>query len=201
LYDAGALHAAAAGFQARALAAPWAPSYWYDLGAAEYRLGNDGDAMAAWARALRLDPRSVTFARARVLLPSPDPVTASWLQPWVVTPEEVAIFALALWVVGWLGLLLTSEARGRWWMLVSTGVIVAAGSWGMARKDAIPLAVVRIEGPVRVSPYGSAPPSRSLPVGTAVRPERRRGDWVLVLAATGDEGWVPAETLASVVDF
>lgn len=201
LYEAGALHAAAVGFHARALAEPSASSHWYDLGAAEYRLGDDGEAMAAWARALRLDPRSITLARARLLLPPPDPVSASWLQPWVVTPEEVAIFALALWVVGWLGLLLASGARGRWWMLVSVGIIVGAVSWGMARSEAVPLAVVRAAGPVRVSPYGSAPPSRSLPVGTAVRPERRRGGWVLVRAATGDEGWIPADALAPVVDF
>ncbi|MGH7590507.1 MAG: hypothetical protein ACREL2_03630, partial [Gemmatimonadales bacterium] len=201
LYDAGALHAAASGFHARALAVPSAPSYWYDLGAAEYRLGNDGDAMADWARALRLDPRSITLARAWLLLPSPDPVTASWLQPWILTPEEVASFALALWSVGWLGLLFASAARGRWWMLVSAGAVVAVAAWGMARHDAKPLAVVRMEGPVRVSPYGSAPPSRSLPVGTAVRPERRRGGWVLVQSATGDEGWIPADALAPVVDF
>lgn len=201
LYEAGALHAAAAGFRARALGAPASPSSWYDLGAAEYRLGNDGDAMAAWARAIRLDPRSITLARARLLTPAPDPVSASWLAPWMVTPEEVAILALALWAVGWAGLLLGSRARGRWWMLVTAGVVVALSAWGMARSDAAPLAVVRTEGPLRVSPYGSAPPSRSLPVGTAVRPERRRGGWMLVRAATGEEGWIPSDALVSVVDF
>ena len=201
LYEAGALHAAAAGFRARARAAPASPSYWYDLGAAEYRLGNDGDAIAAWARAVRLDPRSVTLARARLLTPPPDPVSASWLTPWMATPEEIEILALALWSVGWAGLLLGVGGRGRWWMLVSAGLVVALAAWGMARSDARPLAVVRTEAPLRVSPYGSAPPSRSLPVGTAARPERRRGGWVLVQAATGEEGWIPADALASVVDF
>ena len=201
LYEAGALRAAAEGFRARTLVAPTAPANWYDLGAAEYRLGNDGDAAAAWARAARLDPRSITLARARLLTPPPDPMSERWLRPWPVTPEEVGILALALWTTGWLGLLVTRSGRGRWWMLVGAGAIAAAAGWGMARSDAAPLGVIRTEGPARVSPYGSAPPSRALPVGTAVRPERRRGGWLLVRAATGEEGWIPDEAIAPVVDF
>ena len=201
LYEAGALHAAAEGFLARARSEPAVPAHWYNLGAAYYRLGDDGDALAAWARAARLDPRNVSIARARVLVPAPDPISDDWLRPFPVTAEEIAAVALALWLVGWLGLALAWPGRGRWWMLVAAGLVAGAGAWGLRHAHAQSLAVVRTEGPARLSPYGSAPGSRSLPIGTAVHPERRRGSWVMVRAATGEEGWMPADALAPVVDF
>jgi hypothetical protein len=201
LYDAGALRAAAQGFHARALATPNAPAPWFDLGDTYYRLGDDGDALAAWARAARLDPRSVAVARARVLVPAPDPVSDDWLRPLPVTVEEVAAVALALWLVGWLGLAIGLPGRGRWWMLVGAGVLAAGAASGLHAFGERPLAVVRTEMPARLSPYGSAPGSRALPVGTAVRPGRRRGAWVLVHAATGEDGWMPVDALAPVVDF
>lgn len=201
LYEAGALHAAADGFLARARSNPAVAAHWFNLGAAYYRLGEDGDALAAWARAARLDPRSVSVARARILVPAPDPVSDDWLRPVPITVEEIAAVALALWIVGWLGLVFGLPGRGRWWMLIVAGAAAGAGAWGLRRAHARPLAVIRLEGPARLSPYGSAPGSRSLPIGTAVRPERRRGGWVMVRAATGEEGWMPTEALAPVVDF
>ncbi|MFI5236228.1 MAG: hypothetical protein ACHQXA_10995, partial [Gemmatimonadales bacterium] len=90
---------------------------------------------------------------------------------------------------------------GGWRMLIAAAFIVGAGAALLHRQQAIPLAVIRAEIPARLSPYGSAPGSRALPVGTAVRPERHRGGWTLIRAATGEEGWVPDGALAGVVDF
>ena len=99
LYDAGALGSAAAGFLARATAAPDVGAHWYNLGAARLRLGMDGSALGAWTRAARLLPRDHTIRRALVLVPPADGASARqlWVSPF--TPDElwlIAAWALAV---------------------------------------------------------------------------------------------------------
>jgi hypothetical protein len=63
-YRQGSLQAAASAFAIRAEAQPAIAAHWYNLGAAQFRLGMAGDASAAWQRALRLEPRNGTVRRA-----------------------------------------------------------------------------------------------------------------------------------------
>lgn len=190
LYETGAYRAAMEAFAVRAAAHPYAMADWYALGAAAYRVGNDGTAIAAWTRAARLAPRSRTLARAMLLVPAPDPASADWRRVPPFTGEEGFVVATALWLAAWLGVLLSGRWRGRW-AVVAAGALVAggAGLWS-ARESARPLGILTTATPLRVSPHGRAPGSRDLPVGTAVLPTTRRPGWVLVRAATGEVGWV-----------
>jgi tetratricopeptide (TPR) repeat protein len=90
LYESGSLAAARAAFAARADAQPQVAAHWYNLGAADYRLGAAVQASAAWHRALRLAPRNASIRQALQLTPPPDPVSAGRL---VTVLGSVAVIA------------------------------------------------------------------------------------------------------------
>ena len=196
LYETGASRAAMEAFRARAAAAPAVVANWYGLGASAYRLGEDGQAVAAWTRAAELAPRDHALARAMLLLPAPDPASAEWRSVPPVTPEEWFLGAILLWWGAWLGVALSRGWRGRW-AVVAAGAVVALALAGWSwRTERSPLAIVAATAPLRVSPHGRAPGSRDLPIGTAVRPLQRRPGWALVRAATGEVGWIANDQVA-----
>ncbi len=201
LYASGSLHAAADGFARRAHAEPNVAAHWYDLGAAEYRLGADGAATAAWVRARRLAPRRADVRRALDLLPAPDDESArrEWVAP--LTPDELALAALACWVLGW-SLFVTggNRMRARVGALLTAAVISGGAAVGLRFWYGRPLALVTVAGPLRLSPHGRAPEIVVVGSGAAVRPVRAVPGWRLVAAPDGREGWLPVEALAPVAE-
>ena len=199
LYQAGALHAAAEGFARRARAEPLVAAHWYDLGAAQYRLGAEGPATAAWLRAARLAPRLAGLRRALRLVPAPDDESErrEWTAP--VTPPELGLVAILCWVTGWAFFI---GRRGRLGARViaplTAAVILGGAALALHLWYARPLAIVAEAGPLRLSPHGRAPEIAPVAVGAAVRPLRLNAGWLLVEAPDGREGWLPADALASV---
>ncbi len=201
LYHAGALRAAADGFARRARAEPDVPAHWYALGAAQYRLGAEGAATAAWLRAARLAPRAAAVRRALRMVPAPDDESAhrEWIAP--VTPSELALAALACWLLGWTFFL---RGRGRIGArvvgLVGAALVIGCAAFALADWYREPLAIVADAEPLRLSPHGRAPELASLAAGTAVRPLRQDGGWWLVRAEEARTGWVPAAAIMPVHD-
>jgi hypothetical protein len=188
LYHAGAFRAAADSFAARALREPNVAAYWYDLGAAFYRLGEDGRARAAWVRAARLAPRRHEVRQALDLLP-PDPLAADVAPILPMTPGELVLAGLSAWVLGWL---LVAFRRTR--RLGGAVLLVACASAGAAAyvraRYHEPIAIVLADDvPLRAAPFGSAEPLRQVGAGDAVRVEEVRGPWFLVTRG-GAAGWV-----------
>jgi hypothetical protein len=196
LYETGADRAAKEAFALRAAAAPAVVANWYGLGAAAYRLGDDGVAVAAWTRAARRAPRDRSLARAMLLVPAPDPASAEWRGVLPFTNEECFLLATVLWLAAWGGVWISGRWRGRWGV-VATGALclLTLAGWGTWQTSQ-PLGILTASTPLRVSPHGRAPGSRDLPVGTAIHPEGKRAGWVLVRAASGEIGWVEAADLA-----
>jgi len=199
LYQAGALRAAADGFARRARAAPAVPAHWYDLGAANYRLGAEGLATAAWLRAARLAPRDGETRHALRMVAPPDDASErrEWIAP--LTPSELGLLGLGCWVVGW-SLLLWQRGRvgARVVGCLAAALVLVTAAAALHRWYRIPLAIVTDATSLRLSPHGRAPEIAPLVAGTAVRPIRRDGAWRLVEALEDRRGWVPAEALASV---
>jgi hypothetical protein len=198
LYESGAYRAAADGFARRTAAAGATAADWYGLGAAQYRLGSDARARASWLHAARLQPRSVSVRRALGLVPGPEAWSrnAAWVSP--VTPEELALGGLLLWVVGW-GFILADGRRLRFRsaLLLAAGLVAAAASGVIARRYAVPLGIVVTDGPIRVSPHGRAPEVASLSAGSSVTLRREQSGWWLVDVA-GRAGWLPASAIERV---
>lgn len=201
LYEDGAYRAAADAFRRAVEQEPELPAAYFGLGAAEYRLGSDARAFAAWVEAARLAPRSRTVRRALALVPPVDGFTRSrtWVPP--VTPAELGMLALVLWCGGWVFFF----RRGRRFttrggVLVAGGLALGAASAGLAWRQAQPLAILTAAEPLRLSPHGRAPEVTSMAPGAAVIPGRRDGDWLLVQAGGGRTGWLPADALEPIGD-
>jgi hypothetical protein len=198
LYESGAYRAASDGFARRVLDPHATAADWYGLGAAEYRLGSDARARAAWLHAARLQPSSAAVRRALGLVPGPDAWSRSvtWVSP--LTPEELALGALALWLLAW-GFIFADRRRFRLRsaLALSGSLLVAAAAavvW--ARYDRA-VGIVVTDAPMRVSPHGRAPEVSKLEAAQSVRLDREQNGWWLVDVA-GKSGWLPATAIARV---
>ncbi len=200
LYAHGALRAAAEAFTARVTTAPADPAAWYALGATRYRLGEDGAAAAAWLTALRLAPREDAVRRALDLVPPPDPASRWRRLTPPVTPEELLLAGLAVWVLGWALVLARRLPRAASiGLLVVAAGLVGAGA-GLRAWYGRPVAVAVQETPLRGAPTGRAAPGRTLPPGSTLVAWRRFRGWTLVEAGPGELGWVPDAAIARVHD-
>ncbi|HEU4829289.1 MAG TPA: BatD family protein [Gemmatimonadales bacterium] len=199
LYADGAYRAAAEAFARRAATEPAVAAHWYGLGAAEYRAGSDARASAAWQRAARIAPRAPSVRRALRLVPPPDPVSARrfWVSP--VSPAELALAGLAAWLAGW-GLIYRNRRRPRlrYLALLATGLALGLAALGVELQYRRPLAVAVRPVPLRISPHERADEIGPTENGTALRPVRRDGAWVLAEASPGRLGWLPADALVFV---
>ncbi len=199
LYADGAFRAAADAFARRAAATPAVAAHWYGLGAAEYRAGSDARAAAAWQRAARLAPRTASVRRALRLVPPPDDVSARrfWVSP--VTPPELALAGLVAWLAGWVLVFRNRRrARLRHLALIHAGILLGIAAFGIEYRYRHPLAVAVLAEPLRMSPHERADEVGPVETGTALRPVRRDGNWVLAEAAPGRLGWLPADALVYV---
>ncbi|MGE0353008.1 MAG: hypothetical protein AB7I33_03550 [Gemmatimonadales bacterium] len=200
LYQQGALRAAQLGFEARVRSNPAVAASWYNLGATYFRQGDAGAALAAWARAQRLDPRNPEIRRALRLVPAHDSRSARalWVAP--VTPEELLLLAAVLWIVGWSGRFLTRGRQSRWFVPVGGAILVVIGFGALSWWYGRPLAIVTDDESLALSPHELAPVIGPAPEGTVVYPVRGGGDWTLVRDASGRLGWLPARTVMPVAE-
>ncbi len=198
LYDVGDLAAARAGFAALVGTDPEVPAYWYNLGAADYRLGNAVEASAAWHRALRLAPRNGTIRRALQLTPPPDAVSAARLWTAPVTPSELVLVALVLWAVCWIGLVARPRRAMRWAVVGGVALLFAAGAFWLEHRYAQPVDLVVESVALRVSPHGRSSAVAALDAGQALlRLDQQRG-WLLVRDPAGRLGWIPTVAVVAV---
>lgn len=198
LYESGALAAARASFAARADAQPLVAAHWYNLGAADYRLGAAVQASAEWHRALRLAPRNGSIRQALQLTPPPDPVSASRLWTAPFTPPELALAALLLWLGAWMGYVVRPTHTSTWLWLGGAAVLLGAATLWLDHRYARPVDLVLQAVPLRVSPHGRGSAVAALDEGQALlRLDSQRG-WNLVRDPSGRLGWVPAGAVAPV---
>jgi hypothetical protein len=196
LYQAGALRAAILGFAARAAAEPASPADWYNLGATWFRLGDDANAAAAWRHGLRLAPRNRQLRQAIQLVPPPTDGSVGWLAIPLVTPEELAVIALACWLAGWIGIGVERRWRGRWLVVLAVGVVAAVGAATVEKRESHPIGIIVADASITISPHERAPVVTAASRGNAVRIEREEGGWLLIVDANGQTGWLPAARVA-----
>jgi tetratricopeptide (TPR) repeat protein len=198
LYQQGSLTAAVEEFAYRAQREPAVAAHWYNLGAAYYRLGQDGRARAAWLQARRLAPRSSSVAQALRMTPPPDATSARWSWTPPVSAEELLLLGALGWIAGWLGWTLRPLLRERWLILLVFSATALLAGLGLRSWLREPLAVVLDRTTLRLSPHGLAPTVAALESGSAVRILRRSPGWVMVQAPGSQRGWLADEAVAAV---
>lgn len=198
LYEAGSLRAAAEGFAHRAERAPAVAAHWYNLGAAYFRLGEDGRARAAWLEARRLAPRATEVTQALRLTPPPDATSARWSWSPPVSPEELLLLGSLGWIAGWVGWTRRPRVRERWVVLLVFSAAAVLAGLALRAWLREPVAVVLERSTLRLSPHGLAPAVIPVEAGSAVRIIRHSPGWVMVEAPGAHRGWLADEAVAAI---
>ena len=196
-------------YEALAKSGPWSANLFYNLGNTEWRLGNRGEAIADYERALMLEPShpqaraNLDFARdqtgAKVASPQ-------WWQSALGALDTRAA-SILLAICGWAVLfsavvaMLRAEGRTGPVVLLILSLLVAgyaAGCLWEGSVDDTKAIVIAKSAEARVAPADVAPIADVLPAGSEVLTPQVRGPWTYCTLPDGTQGWLPTEDLEKV---
>ncbi len=179
-------------------------------GSAAWAAGDTVSAVIAWQRAARLDPLAADVQERLLVLPAG---TRGVLADVPMVPvQALAVAGTALWVSGWMLLLVHWRRRGDHGaapsaplrsagaaMVLLASVAGVAAWWGTQALDARALAVVRRPESLRQSPGFDANTLGGVGTGDIVRLEAAQEGWARIAHADGRRGWIVASRLAPLV--
>ncbi len=200
-YAAGRFEEAAAAFR-RATRAGWSPGVLHNLGNAEWRLGNPGEAILAWERALWLSPRSrdaragLRYARSVRRMQGPELTWYEVCSTWLPAPVWAWLASLSFWGAAAMAFL---PGLRRWKKAEACQALAAAGValWiltlpalaGVYTRSN--LAVVRPpESALRLTPTREGQTVTRLRGGEVVRVLKSRGEYRRVRSGNDASGWL-----------
>jgi len=180
---------------------PRAPDAWANLGTAAWAVADTARSVAAWQRALRLEPLAPDV-RERVELVHSLPWTASgFVLP--IPVEWVFIAAAVLWLTTW-GWAAARARRGDVVprtrvasLAVATGIVVLCGFALVERAAGRHLNVLRTTASLTSDPEIGGERGPTAIVGEVVREIGRQGAWTRVRLEDGRDGWVETASLIS----
>lgn len=200
-YSQGDFKAARAQYETLVQSGPWSANLFYNLGNADYRLGEKGAAFVAYERALALNPahpetqanlnrlREETGARLPVL---------SWRERILEWPQTAAnghlpwVAAAAFWVLCFSFAPKLWKRRAAWVPAIVAFLALAwcggAIVWQQSRGDT--WIVTAKQGSARVEPADSSELAASLPMGSHLQLLWERGEWLYVLLPDRTRGWI-----------
>lgn len=207
LYDQSKFAEASRGYEALVQTGNHSANLFYNLGNAQYRLGQTAAAMLAYERALALQPGH-SEARANLALLRQEsgakPERGRW---WDHGFPELAedSFVLLATVGAWLCVFAVTaifirrgKANGGFWFAASASLIVAlyagAATLMAETKNAASI-VVEKNAEARLAPADGAPAVQTLPIGSRVRVLSERGLWNYCILPNDERGWIPAKML------
>jgi hypothetical protein len=180
---------------------PGAPDAWADLGTASWAVSDTARSVAAWQRALRIEPLA-SDVRTRVELVHALPWSSAGYVPPLPSPW---IFNLAavLWFAAW-GLAAHRASRGRTLasrpvlsMAVVAGVLAIAGFALNERLSGKHLAVIRHTASLNNDPQLGGERGATAIIGEVVRVTGRQGAWSRVRLDDGRDGWIENAAIVS----
>ena len=207
-YNENRFQEAADGYENLVRSRNWSANLFYDLGNARFRLGDFGNAILNYERALALDPRHPE-ADANLRLARDEARALELRKDWVERYAGMATvkqYSIATALGAWFALfilahLLLSRRRSAGAIalialsLVVSGVSIFAiytlenGTRGYA------LAVVT--GKEAVARLATADDAKSvllLPAGSEIKILSERGDWIYAALPNDQRGWIPASS-------
>lgn len=189
------------------------PELWYNRGLAEEKTGDAAAASLSFRRALLLDPGFTPAQRQFVVVLGALglPVRNDWQVRVLGTihPERLILGGAA---VGWIGALalvaLIFLARSRkGWIAVALLLLVLGhgvsvfGTLVDPRREAASRAVVisKTAPTLRATPADHGTAAGTVPPGTLISVLSRNGAWWYVTAGPGQTGWIPSDTVTSLL--
>jgi len=211
-YASGKFKEAISGFEELAQARKWSPNLFYDLGNAYYRTSEFGQAILSYERALALESNhpeaqaNLRLAReeARALEMS-SPLVERALRfgsPRVFTIGAACLFWIGAFVIA---ASLLGQRRRRTRLALGVFCLLAASALGYLvftidhgpRGSGLAI-IVGGQTQARAATADTATSVLLLPVGSEVKVEQQRGDWVYAELPNNQRGWIPAKNVESV---
>lgn len=211
-YRAGDMEGAVERFEV--LAARYdSPEAHYNLGNALYQQGRMGRAVAAWRRALRLDPMAEDAAHNLEVVTGRSPygqgpaglLRRVYLAVTLDTLEGLSLGLLGLAILGYGLLRHTGSALGRVVTVLALSLSLMVGGWAQARaarwligREAVIVGgepVTATAGPGELADF---PRVFTAHPGQLVQIHRTSGPYRQVTLETGAAGWVPAASLEEI---
>lgn len=200
-YQAHNFVAARESFITAATTEPRAADAWANLGTASWAAADTARSVAAWQRALRLEPLAGDM-RERVELVHSLPWNSSgWVPP--IPASLVFDIAALLWCIAW-GATAYRLARRRSVrggalasLAVASVLLVVAGFALSDRLAGRNLAVMRHTASLNTDPQIGGDRGATAIIGEVVRATGRQGAWTRVSLDDGREGWIESAALIS----
>ena len=193
--------AAREAFIASATVEPRAPDAWANLGTASWAVADTARGVAAWQRALRLEPLASDL-RDRVELVHALPLGAAGYVPPAPASWVFGLAAL-LWCIAWGSATYRSarqqSSRDRDVVVLAViAVLIAIGGFALAdRLSGRHLAVVRQTASLHHDPELGSERGPTAIIGEVVRVSGRQGAWSRVVLDDGRDGWLDNAALIS----
>ncbi len=209
LYEAGKFDQAKQAYGAQVKTGPWSANLFYNLGDAEWKLGNSGEAIADYERALALEP-SHPQARANLDFARDQTGAKTASQQWwehALGMLDADTASVLLSVCGWAALFSLAVAllrpAGRTGPVATMVLCLliagyAAGCLWEANAQSGKAIVIAKSVPARVAPADVAPVADTLPAGSEVLAPEIRGPWTYCTLPDGSRAWVPTDAIEKV---
>jgi tetratricopeptide (TPR) repeat protein len=211
-YGEGRFQEAVDGYQSLVQAGRFSANLFYDLGNAQFRLGNFGEAILSYERALALEPRhpeseaNLQLARdeARALELRKTPI-----EKYLDTGTPIQ-YSIAASVAFWFALFVTARlffARRRSFgqmalialsLLVFAGAVFALYTMENGSKGSALAIVTGKEVQARPATAESASSVLALPPGSEIKVLSERGGWIYAALPNDLRGWIPSKAVERV---
>ena len=209
-YDSGNFKQAVAGYEELVGAQKWNAPLFYNLGNSYFRLHEYGKAILNYERALALEPNhpeartnlGIAREEAHALELPPNRVDQITR---LATPNEYTIAGIILfWIAAFLFAFSVGGGRRGRVALGILSLLIAAVLGALAilserGPDGASLAIVTAgETQARLATADTAANVLTLPAGSELKIEQKRGDWAYAFLPNGTRGWVPLSQIESV---
>lgn len=206
MYEAGKYDEAKAAYAQLVKDGQLSANLFYDLGNTEWKLGNSGQAVADYERALQLDPShpqakaNLDFAREQT---GARTATPQWWEQALETIDGNTA-TLLLSVSGWIAIfciaVILLRPAGRTGPVITLLLCLLAGAYagGCLWESTIQAGkaiVIAKTVQAREAPADVAPVADILPAGSEVLGPETRGPWTYCILPDGTRAWVPTEAL------
>jgi len=209
LYEAGKFGEARQAYAGMVKSGPLSANLLYNLGNAEWKLGNGGEAAADYERALALEP-SHPQARANLEFVREQTGARTAQRRWwqeALGAIDANTAALMLAVCGWVAMFCLAvvllRPAGRSGPVITLAICLlaaayAAGCLWQANGEATKAVVIAKSTQARMAPTDVAPVADVLPAGSEVLAPEERGPWTYCTLPDGTRAWVPTDAIERV---
>ena len=206
-YAEGRFEEAATGYENLIRSGNWNADLFYDLGNARYRLGDFGQAILNFERALALDPRHPE-ADANLRLARDEGRALELRRDWIERYAGMATVkqsTIAAAIAFWFALFITAHlffsrrSAGRIALIALSVIVCGASIFAIftlengARGDALAI-VTGKDVEARLATADNAKSVLVLPAGSEIKILSERGDWVYAALPNDQRGWIPASS-------